>query len=193
MWRITRSQGGKEIAQKIKRRKVNWTGYIWQSASLRKQFIHNMLLKERQKGSEDEHIDVNSCGLTLRKLEDSTLWRIHFGSGRGPVVRQTDTVMIIITRTTYSHRALLHNKPACVVYNLHCCVYMLVYHKIHEHFGPRFVCLNKTLTEMTHEKAYCINALAEWRLKPTNVFDTGVQLWPRRSWQTRIAVKTTLS
>lgn len=134
-----------------------------------------MLLKERQKGSEDEHIDVNSCGLTLRKLEDSTLWRIHFGSGRGPVVRQTDTVMIIITRTAIELCCITNQHAWCITYTV-VCTYMLVYHKIHEHFGPRFVCLNKTLTEMTHEKAYCINALAEWRLKPTNVFDTGVQL-----------------
>jgi hypothetical protein len=58
--------------------------------------LSNGLLKERQKGLEDEKEDVSSYPMTFRKREnlkedafDRTLWRTCSGRGYGRVVRQT--------------------------------------------------------------------------------------------------------
>ena len=95
--------------------------------------------------------------------------------------------------TTYNDRALLHNQPACVVYDLHSYVCMIVYYRIHKKFWPALCVLESDSYRHEIWKGYYVNPLAEWKLRPTNIFDTGVQIWSRRCWRKCIAIKTMLS
>jgi hypothetical protein len=88
----------RNILHTIKRRKANWIGHILRRNCLLKHMIEGMLegrieTKERRRRRRKQLLDDLKEKRRYWKLKeealDRTLWRTHFGSGCGPVIRQT--------------------------------------------------------------------------------------------------------
>jgi len=92
---ITRSQGGEEILQTIKRRNDKWDGHILRRGCLRKHPPEGMIegCIEAKGGRRRRRNQLLDGQRGYWKLEeealDRTLRRTCFGSGYGPVIRQT--------------------------------------------------------------------------------------------------------
>jgi hypothetical protein len=88
----------RNIVHTIKRRKANWIGHILRINCLLKQVIEGKLEGRIEmtgrRGRRRKQLldDLKGKGIYWKLKEealDRTLWRIRFGRGYGPVVRQT--------------------------------------------------------------------------------------------------------
>ena len=64
----------RNILHEIRKRKANWIGHILRRNCLLQRVIEGKI-KGRQKWQEDEEEDVGSYWMTLRKGEDTLIWR----------------------------------------------------------------------------------------------------------------------
>jgi hypothetical protein len=88
----------RNIVHAIKRRKANWIGHILRRNCLLKHVIEGKVegrieMSERRGRRRKQLLDDLKEKRRYLKLKeealDRTLWRTRFGSGYGPVVRQT--------------------------------------------------------------------------------------------------------
>ena len=72
--RVKEQRWQKYILHEIRKRKANWIGHI-----LRRNCLLQRVIEERLKGGkkwqEDEEVDVGSYWMTLKKEEDTHIWR----------------------------------------------------------------------------------------------------------------------
>jgi hypothetical protein len=86
----------RNIVHTIRRRKANWIGHILRRNCLQGHIIEGKIIGTRRRGRRrKQHLDDLKEARRYWKLTeealDRTLWRTPFGSGYGPVARQTIT------------------------------------------------------------------------------------------------------
>jgi hypothetical protein len=107
---VKQSQGGEKYATYNKRRKANWIGRILLNNCFIKHAIQwKKLLRiavtgrrgRRRKQLLDDIKGTRSYGKLKQEALDSTLWRMRFGRGYGPAVRQRNIYIYI-----HKHRVI---------------------------------------------------------------------------------------
>jgi len=94
---LRRAKEERKIPRTIKRRKANWIGHSWRRNCLLKEAIEGKIKGREVRGRRGRRrkqllVDFTGrrgyCKLKEEFL-DRAVWRIRFGKGYGPVVRQT--------------------------------------------------------------------------------------------------------
>jgi hypothetical protein len=84
----------RNILHTIRRRKVDWIGYILSRNCLLKHIIEGKTSRTRRRGRRckqllDDLKEARKYCKLMEEAQDRTLWRTQFGRGYGPVARQT--------------------------------------------------------------------------------------------------------